>query len=163
VALRKARGLISASARFETRGLTREEMSANLDARGTAHLRNVSFGDFDPLQALWHQAGWGTLEPARGEVTLPSASVAFEIRDRRVSLTKQPLELEGAKLTFSGNCGFDGTLELDVRADRRHVTRRWTSAGPEAPPSAWVTDVHLMGPLDRPSVAPEVEVSQAAR
>jgi len=163
VALRKARGLISATARFETQGLTREEMSANLAARGTAQLRNVFFGDFDPLQALWRRAGWGTLEPARGEVTLPSASVAFEIRDRRVSLAKQPLELEGAKLTFSGNCGFDGALDLEIRADRRHVTRRWTSAGPQAPPSARVAEVRLRGPLDKPIVTPEVEVSQAVR
>lgn len=163
LALRKAHGLISGSARFETRGLTREEMSANLDARGTARLRNVSFGDFDPLQALSRQAGWGTLEPARGEVTLPPASVAFEIRDRRVLLTKHPLELEGAALTLSGSYGFDGTLDLNVRADRAHLTRRWMSAGPEGRPSARVVDVHLMGPLGKPIVAPEVEVSQAAR
>ena len=163
VALRKARGQISATARFTTRGLTREEMSANLEARGTAHLGNVSLGDFDPLQALSRQAGWGILEPARGEVTLPPASVAFEIRDRRVWLAKQPLELEGAKLTVSGNYRFDGVLDLDVRADRRHLARRWLSPGPGASPSAWAAAVRLTGPLGKPLVAPEVGVSQATR
>jgi hypothetical protein len=162
-ALRKTRGQISASVRFETRGLTREEMSANLEARGTAHLGNVSLGDFDPLQALSRQAGWGMLEPARGEVTLPPASVAFEIRARRVWLAKQPLELEGAKLTVSGNYRFDGVLDLDVRADRRHLARRWLSPGPGASPSAWAAAVRLTGPLDKPIAAPEVEVSQATR
>jgi hypothetical protein len=162
-ALRKTRGQISASARFTTRGLTREEMSANLDARGTAHLRNIFFGDFDPLQALSRQAGWGALEPAHGEVALASASLVLEVRDRRVSLAPQLLELEGAKLTLSGSYGFDGTLDMAVRADRRRITRRWMSAGPEGPPSAQAALVRLRGPLDKPIAAPEVEVSQATR
>ena len=161
--LQKARGTISGSVRFETRGLTREEMSANLGGRGTAHLRNITLGDFDPLQAVSRQANWGTLESARGDVTLPSASIPFEIRDRRVSLAKQPLELEGAKLTLSGSYAFDGALDLNVRADFRHLTRRWMGAGPEGPARARVADVHLVGPLATPVVAPEVEVSQATR
>jgi hypothetical protein len=161
--LQKARGTISGSVRFETRGLTREEMSANLSGRGTAHLRNITFGDFDPLQAVSRQVNWGLLESARGEVTLPSASIPFEIRDRRVSLAKQPLELEGAKLTLSGSYAFDGALDLNVRADFRHLTRRWMGAGPEGPARARVTDVHLVGPLATPAAAPEVGVSQATR
>ena len=161
--LQKARGTISGSVRFETRGLTREEMSANLGGRGTAHLRNITLGDFDPLQAVSRQANWGTLESARGDVTLPSASIPFEIRDRRVSLAKQPLELEGAKLTLSGSYAFDGALDLNVRADFRHLTRRWMGADPEGPARARVADVHLVGPLATPVVAPEVEVSQATR
>jgi hypothetical protein len=163
VALRKVHGVISGNARFATRGLTREEMSVNLEAHGTAQLRNVSFGDFDPLQALSRQAGWGALEPARSEVTLHPASVAFVIRNRRVSLAKQQLELQGAKLTFSGSYGFDGALDLDVRVDRRHLTRRWISTGAESSSSARVADVRLTGLLDKPLVAPEVGVSQATR
>jgi hypothetical protein len=163
VALRKAHGAISGNARFATRGLTREEMSANLEAHGTVQLRNVSFSDFDPLQALSRQAGWGTLEPARGEVTLHPASVAFVIRDRRVSVAKQPLELEGAKLAFSGSYGFDGSLDLDVRVDKRQLARRWMSTGPEDSSSARVADLHVRGSLDKPVVAPDVEISQATR
>jgi hypothetical protein len=161
--LQKVRGTISGSVRFETRGLTREEMSASLSGRGTAHLRNITLGDFDPLQAVSRQANWSPLESARGEVTLPSASIPFEIRDRRVSLAKQPLELEGAKLTLSGNYAFDGTLDLDIRADFRHLTRRWVEAGPEGPSRARVVDVHLVGSLARPVVTPGVEVSRATR
>jgi hypothetical protein len=161
--LQKARGTISGSVRFETRGLTREEMSANLGGRGTAHLRNITFGDFDPLQAVSRQANWGPLESARGEVTLPSASIPFEIRDRRVSLAKQPVELEGARLTLSGSYAFDGALDLNVRADFRHLTRRWMGAGPEGPARARVADVHLVGPLAMPAAVPEVGVSQATR
>jgi autotransporter translocation and assembly factor TamB len=89
--------------------------------------------------------------------------VAFEIRDRRVSLAKQPLELEGAKLTLSGSYAFDGALDLNVRADFRHLTRRWMGAGPEGPARARVAEVHLAGPLATPAVAPEVGVSQATR
>lgn len=162
-AFHKIRGQVSGSLRFETRGLTRTEMSANLDARGTAHLKNVSFGDFDPLQALSRQAGWGALEPARGEVALTSASVPFTIRDLRVSLVKQPLELEGAKLTVSGSSAFDGTLDLDVRADFRHAARRWIGAAPVGSAGMRVANVHLAGPLAAPVVVPEAEVSQASR
>ena len=163
VVLQKARGTISGNGRFETRGLTREEMSANLSGRGTAHLRNITLGDFDPLQAVSRQANWGTLESARGDVTLPSASIPFEIRDRRVSLAKQPLELEGAKLTLSGSYAFDGALDLNIRADFRHLMRRWMGAGPEGPARVRVADVHLVGPLATPAAAPKVGVSQATR
>ena len=161
--LRDLRGQISGSARFETRGLTRAEMGANLSARGTARLTNVSFGDFDPLQAISLQAGWGLLEPARDEVTLPPAALAFEIRDRRVALPKQLLQMEGAKLTLSGSYAFDGALDLDVRADLRHVARHWIGAGPFGAPGGRVASVRLVGPLMAPAVEPGGAVPQAIR
>ena len=163
VALHKVRGLVSGTAHFETRGLTREEMSVNLDAHGRVQFRNVSFGDFDPLEALARQTPWGTLGPARGEVMLPSTSLAFEARNRRVLLAKQQLDVEGARLTLTGAYSFDGTLELDVRADFRHVARRWMTTGAKSLSGSHVADLRLTGPLDKPTITPELQVSQIGR
>lgn len=162
-ALHGAHASISGSATFATRGLTREEMSAGLDARGTAQLKNVLFGDFDPLQSLVRQAHWGELEPMHGEVALREATVDFTIRDRRVTVTRQPLELEGARLQLTGALGFQGDLELDVNADLRRTTRRWAETAVESPALPRLTRLHLAGPLYRPVVRAEVGISQASR
>jgi hypothetical protein len=162
-ALRKARGGVSGTAQFETRGLSRSEMGANLTARATVQLKGVSFGEFDPLQSVARHAGWGTLEPPRGEVALPSASLTVAIRDRRVVVTNQLMHVEGAGLTLNGAYNFDGAIDLAVRADFRHVKRRWISVTTEHSLALRQGDFHLVGPLAQPTVQPEVQVSQASR
>ena len=162
-ALRKARGGVSGTAQFETRGLSRSEMGANLSANATVQLKNVSFGEFDPLQSVARRAGWGTLEPPRGEVALPSASLALVIRDRRVLVTNQLMHVEGAGLTLNGAYNFDGAIDLAVRADLRRVKRRWLSVTTEDSLALRQGDFHLVGPLGQPAVQPEVQVSQASR
>ena len=162
-ALRGAHATVSGSATFETHGLTREEMSAGLNARGTAQLKNVVFGDFDPLQSLVRQAHWGVLEPTRVEVALRATRLDFTIRDRRVTVTRQPVELEGARLELTGALGFQGDLELDVNADLRRITRRWAEPAEATLVSPRLTRLHLAGPFYQPVVRPEGAVSQARR
>lgn len=162
-ALHKVHGVVSGTAHFETRGLTREEMSTNLDARGTVQFKNLSFGDFDPLEALARQTSWGTLGPARGEVIVPSTSVSFAVRGRCLSLSRLRLDVDGARLTLTGAYSFDGALELNVRADLRHVARRWMITGAESPSGSRVADLRLTGPLDKPTVTPEPQISQIGR
>jgi len=162
-ALSGARGTISGSAAFETRGLTREEMSAGLNVRGTVQLRNVLLGDFDPLLSLVRQAQWGALEPLRGEVGLHEVKMDFAIRDRRVTIIRQPVELEGARLQLTGSLGFQGDLELDVNADLRRTTRRWVETGEETSVLPRLTRVHLAGPLNQPAMRVEGAISQASR
>jgi hypothetical protein len=162
-ALRGARASISGSATFATRGLTREEMGAGLEARGTAQLKNVLFGQFDPLQSFVRQAHWGELEPTHREVALTEATLDFTIRDRRVTVTRQPLELEGARLQLTGALGFQGDLELDVSADLRRTTRRWAETEVESPALPRLTRLHLVGPLYQPVVRAEGGISQASR
>ena len=162
--LRKARGVVSGAAQFETRGLSRSEMSANLTATASVQLKSVSFGEFDPLQAVARQAHWGSLEPTHGEVLMPSASLTLETRDRRVLVTRQQLQIEGAGLTLNGVYNFDGHMDLAVRANLRHVKRHWISETMEeglAP--LHEADFHLAGPLAQPAVQPESQVSQASR
>lgn len=162
-ALRGARGSISGSASFETRGLTREEVSAALEAHGTVHLKNVLLGDFDPLQSLVRQAQWGVLEPRHGEAALRTATLDFMVRGRRVTVTSQPLEIEGARLQLTGSLDFGGDLELDVNGDLRRTTRRWAETGEENPELSHLTRLHLAGPLGHPVVRTEGRISQASR
>ena len=162
--LRKARGVVSGAAQFETRGLSRSEMSANLTATASVQLKSLSFGEFDPLQAVARQAHWGSLEPTHGEVLMPSASLTLEISDRRALVTRQQLQIEGAGLTLNGVYNFDGHMDLAVRANLRHVKRHWISETMEeglAP--LHEADFHLAGPLTQPTVQPESQVSQASR
>ncbi len=162
--LRKTRGIFSGAAQFETRGLSRSEMSTNLSANATVQLKSVSMGEFDPLQAVAREAHWGSLEPARGEVVVPSASLTLEIRDRRVLVTRQQLQIEGAGLTLNGVYNFDGAMDLAVGADLRHVKRHWISVtAEEGSVPLHQADLHLTGPLAQPTVYPESQVSQARR
>lgn len=162
--LRKAHGVFSGTAQFETRGLSRSEMSANLIATASIQLKSVSFGEFDPLLAAARHAGWGSLEPAHGEVVMPSASLTLQIRDRRALITRQQLQVEGAALTLNGVYNFDGQLDLAVRANLRHVKRHWIGEAMEAGLAPLhEADFHLAGPLAQPAIQPESQVSQAVR
>jgi hypothetical protein len=162
-ALHKAQAMISGTAHFETRGLTRQEMGANLNALARVQLRNASFGDFDPLQALAQQAHWGRLEPVHRPVALPAILIPLQITGSRVLLSEFPLVLEGARLTLTGSYGFDGNLDLTVHSDFRHLTRGWANVEGEERPAPRMAGLHLSGALDRLVAAPEVQVTQAIR
>lgn len=165
VALRQLRGAWSGSGHFETRGLSRDEMSANLEAQATVRLRNVDGGDFDPLATLAQSAGWGSLEPERSESLLRSATLALRVRDRLVSIEKSPIDWAGAKLTLGGTYAFDGTADLDVTADLRHIRRRWVSdeGSDLLKPIGPVGRLHLTGPLGGLAVTVEAQLSRAVR
>ncbi len=162
-ALRKSRGSVSGTARFVTRGLSRSEMSANLEAEGKVQLDKVALGDFDPLQALARYTPWGSLEPARGEVTLRRAEIGFSVRDRAVSVVNQTVELEGARLALLGSWVVNGPLEMDVAADLRTMNRRWMTLAPVTSAPSRQMRVHLAGPFDRIMVSSEAEAAQTTR
>ena len=170
-ALRKLKGSISGFGRFETRGLTREETGPNLRGQASLSLKAVSFGDFDPLEALAREGGLGTLEPARKGVAIRSAAIALQVRSQHVLLAETPVELGGARLELSGDYGFDGTLDLGVHADLSHLARRWQSLEALGPgqtndgrlsPGTLPVDVHLAGPLNRLAIVPAVQISRSS-
>ncbi len=163
VAMRKAHGLISGTARFETRGLTRGEMSAGLQAEGKAHLEKLTLGEFDPLAALVRATGAGQLEPERGEATLRAGDFNFKIRDRKISALGQRVDLQGAKLNLTGTWTFGGMLDLDVTADLRHVVRRWAIVAPETSASSRIARVRIGGPIDQITTRGEATAAQAQR
>jgi hypothetical protein len=160
-ALQGTRGVVSASGHLETRGLSREEMSANLQGGATLLFKNLSFGEFDPLGALVRENAWGTLEPARGQAVPASGSARLDIRGRQVALGNASLEISGAKLDLTGTYDFDGAVDLEVRADLRHVRRRLLTRGEASDPPGLLGDVHLTGTFDRMLVIPPLRVSRA--
>jgi hypothetical protein len=106
-------------------------------------------------------AAWGTLEPARGKPGPLSTVATLEFRNRHVDLKKASFDLAGAKLDLRGTYGFDGAVNLGVRADLRHVRRRWLNHGDENNAAPLLGEFRLIGPLDKLVVAPQMRVSSA--
>jgi hypothetical protein len=146
-ALRKSRGAFSGIAQIRTRGLSRSEMSANLESEGRARLERFSFGDFDPVGAILRRTRKGDIDRPRREAPLKNAEIVFGIRDRQVSLVNQHIEVDGARLVLNGNWIFNGPLDLEVTADLRQLRRPGTTAGTRQPEVAPTATVHLTGPL----------------
>lgn len=158
--LRGARGSISGNAHLTSQGLSHEEMSGNLRGEATALLKDVSFGDFDPLAALARQGGLGKLEPPRGPVGLQSAVVTLQIQDRRVAMRDVSVDLSGVKLNLSGSYAFDGTVDLDLLANLRNMRRHWLIRGEESDPEVSRIEFRLAGPLDKLAVVPPMRFSR---
>ncbi|HLY61715.1 MAG TPA: AsmA family protein [Terriglobia bacterium] len=163
IELRKVRGTFSGAGHFETRGLSHAEITSNLQGSATVRLNKVFLGDYDPLQALARQEGWGILEPSPVELNVPSVAGTLEVHDRRVVLGNAPVKVAGGELKLSGAYSFDGAVDLDVRADVRHFTRRWLNVRSENATDSQVLEVHLLGPLDKLQVAPEIAASRPTR
>jgi hypothetical protein len=159
-ALRGARGLLSGDGHVQTYGLNRQEFAANLRGEATVRLKSVSLGSFDPLSAAARAVSWGELDSGRGDV-IRAATAFLRIGDGRVTLNQSPVEISGALLRLSGSCAFDGDLDVDVHADFSRVTRRWIDATDNAMSGDRVTDLYLIGPLDRPAVLSGVQISRA--
>ncbi len=162
-ALRHLQGSYSGAGHFETLGLTRNEMSANLQGQATVQLKNVSLGDFDPLEVLARQAESGSFEPARGQVGFRTSAATLRVGGRRIVLANYLLDVTGAKLNLSGIYNFDGAVDLDVRADLRQVRRRRVNDDSESNSTPRQLSLHLMGTIDKLTVSPEVQASRAVR
>ena len=161
--VRELRGSVIASGHFQTRGLAREDLAENLTGQMALLVRDISFGDFDPLGALAQQAHWGKLEPARGPLTALPATLQLEIRDRRFILETLALDLNGAKLQCEGTYTWAGAMTLDVRADLRHLRRRWLARDDAPQPSGFLPEVRLGGPIDHLVVNPQEALAKVVR
>ncbi len=156
-ALHRLRGTFSGNGHFETRGLSHDEITANLRGRATLHLTNVSLAEFDPVEALARAGGLGTLEPGRGPTSIRVAPATFRVGDRRVILEGTSLELAGGKLEVAGSYNFDGAANLDLRADLSGLRRRWLEIGGDG--ASRSLELHLAGPFHQLVVTRAVEVS----
>lgn len=161
--LRVVRGTVNASGDFQTRGLAREELADNLTGRLALRLRDISFGDFDPLGTLVQQAHWGKLEPARDAAVLSPATLDLEILHRRFILKPTALDLSGASLQFSGAYDWTGGLDLSVRADLSRLRRRWLVREDDSLPAASLAEVRLGGLLDHIVVNPQTSLVRVGR
>ena len=161
--VRDLRGSVNATGNFQTHGLTRDELAENLAGHMVLHIKDISFGDFDPLGTLVRQAHWGKLEPVRSLATAPPATLNVEILDRRFLLKTTVLDLSGANLQCNGTYAWAGTLNLNVRADFGRLRRRWLEREDDSHPPAGHAEIRLGGPLDHLVVNPQEGVARAGR
>jgi hypothetical protein len=153
------RGNVNATGSFQTRGLAREELAENLAGQMDLRIKDISFGDFDPLGTLAQQAGWGKLDSVRGPVTTPLATLRLEVRDRRMILRTATLDLSGASLQVNGACNFAGPVNLNVRADLRRLRRHWLARDDDTTPLVRFEEVRLGGSIDHLIVNPQEGVA----
>ena len=160
-ALQKTRGSYSASAHFVTLGLTRREITSNLQASGEARLKNVSFGGFDPIAAMARASRQNYLEAVREEAPFHSAVVTLRASNGRVDFSSAPVALRDAQLRLDGTYRFGGTARLDVVADLRGFSRE-----PRGENEPFLIGQRLRlrvaGPLNKLTIEPVQEVSKAA-
>ncbi|MGH9360133.1 MAG: hypothetical protein ACRD1O_13290, partial [Terriglobia bacterium] len=160
------KGLLSAGGTFSTRGLTSEEMSANLQSDVEAHLTKLSFGSFDPLQAMARASALGALQPDLGGEEIPSASLDFAIRGQRITLKPARLALSGATLDLSGDCAFNGIANLYIQSDLHNLNRRWLNVSAHQvswPGQALSAKMHLTGHLNKLALVRQVESARVVR
>ena len=155
------RSLAALSGHFSSEGSSRAELESNLQGRARLHLTNLDLGRFDPLRDVAQAAAWGDLAPSRMPLTLRSADLSLEVRNRRVTLKPTRLEIGGALFDLAGSCGFDRKAEFETAADLRHANRRW--AGDRDPPTSRIAHFLLFGPLDTLGAALEDETARSVK
>ena len=148
-ALRGARGSMSLNGHVETGGLSREEMSQNLEGHVAVVAKSLSLAGFDPLDAFARLSGQGALEPVRGPVTFHAVALDLQIHDRAVVLKKTNLECSGARLSLSASRPFEGPVTVRVAADLAHVRRRWLNRSDDVDPGSSPPELDFSGPLDK--------------
>lgn len=158
-ALHQSRGVYSLSTQVGTLGLSRQEIASNLEGQATVQLKNVNFGEFDPLAALARAEGRTDLEPLHGESVMRSATLNLKIRDQRVAVASEPFVLSGANVNLKGWCNFDGSADVTVMAGLRAPARTPASRD-ESAVLARPLRLHLAGPFNKLEVEHPREVSR---
>ncbi len=160
---RSLRGSVNAVGDFHTRGTARGDLAQNLTGRMELRVRDISFGDFDPLGTLAQQAHWGKLEPARTPVTALPTTLDVEISNRHLTLKSMALDLSGARLHCSGDYAWAGAMNLNVHADLRGLRRRWLARADDPNPAARFPEVHLDGTVDHLAVTSHASLATLGR
>lgn len=138
-------GSASATGRFTTRGLTRQEMSVNLRGVTDVSFKNIQFGRFDPLQAAAKAASLGSFLPSWTPQKVSSASLTLTIANQQITLQGSHWPLSGSTFSLAGNYGFDGVANLYVHANLGHASRRWKNDGVQTQDRA--ATLHFVGHL----------------
>lgn len=158
-ALSGVRGLLSATGRFATRGLTRPEMAAHLEGGAAVEIKNAVLGKFDPLAAAAKAASLGVLAPLRGMEAVPALRMNLIVKDRSVQLAPTNIPLGSAVLALGGHYNFNGQAAFLIHADLTHINRRWLIDPPPGLSRRREATVELTGPLSHLSVRPATETA----
>jgi AsmA family/AsmA-like C-terminal region len=161
-AVQKLRGTYSMMGHFESLGLSRQEVSSNLQGQATVRLKNVSLGTFDPLRSLARASGEGMFEPVHGEASFRSAAVTLQVNNRHVTITSSPVDFSGARIKLTGTYSFAGAVNLNVFADLRGLTRAWLPAEASASPGRPSLRLHLTGSFEKLTLEPAQELSRVS-
>ncbi len=148
------RGVVDAKGTIRTRGLTWDEMAENLTGRLEVRGKDVSFGGFDPLGTLAQISHWGKLEPVRGPIAVVPPILNLEISNRRILLDPAIVDLGGAVLQLQGSYAWTGAVDLNVRADLRHLRRQWVLQDDDLESADALREVRLTGKIDHLEVSP---------
>jgi AsmA-like protein len=159
-AFRQTHGTYSVSGNFGTVGLSRQEIATNLEGHATVQLKNVNFGEFDPLGALARANGRIYSDQVRGDAAVRSAIFDLQIKDKRVTAASSPFLLSGANVQLQGWCDFSGAADVSVIAGFRAVNRRVAVEGAGAFDTRPLR-VHFVGPFGKLAVEPAPELSRA--
>ncbi len=127
--LQQARGLYSAHGRFQSRGLSRSEIAANLSGAATLQLRRIALGRFDLLGEVAKQAGVESFEASGASSAIESGTARLTVANRQVELQQGMLNLGAVSLALNGTYGFDGRVHLSLLAGRRGFIRPWAAGG----------------------------------
>jgi hypothetical protein len=157
--LRQSRGIYSVSMHVGTLGLSRQEIAANLQGQATVQLKNINFGDFDPLAALARAEGRSESGSVRGELTMRSVILNLQIKDQRVTTASEPFVLSGTDVNLKGWCDFNGATDVTITAGVR-ASARPAASQEEASSFAHPLRLHLSGPFNKLEVERPREVSR---
>jgi len=161
--LRGLRGSMSVSGHVETTGLSSEEMRQNLEGSGEVVAKDITLAGFDPVGAFVRLAGEGTLEPLRTPTGFRSLTLNLEVRDRHVLLAKTTLNSSGARLSLSGDEGFDGLVNLHVAADLQRLRRHWLMRADDADPAPSAPELDFSGPMNNLALTSRSQESEVGR
>lgn len=159
--LQSLRGSAGLTGHFSSEGTSRAELASYLQGRLHLHLTNIDFGRFDLLRGAAQAASWGDLAPGRTPLTLRSADLSLEVRNRRLELSPARVELGGAWFELAGSCGFDHKMDFESTADFSHVSRRWL--GDRNLATSLVAHFRLFGTPDALGVALEDEAARSVK
>ena len=161
--INQIRALVGAKGSFETHGLGHEELADNLTGKIQVHLKDVSFGDFDPLARLAQDSHWGKLEPVRGPITASPATLNLEIRDRRFILNSGAIDFGGAIFAIRGTYAWSGIVDMNVSTDVRRLRRRWLLREEVPLTSGLLPEVRIGGQVGHLVLNPQEVVENAGR
>lgn len=147
--------------RFRTRGLTRQEMSANLSGAAEIKFKNVRLGSFNPVQATANIASIGSFPPFSVPAKLSSASLSLRVANNQITLNSSPWDLSGSIFGLSGRYSFDGQADLYVHADLLRTDGRRTDGESEG--SDHATILHFVGHLKNLTRVPNSETARLTK
>ena len=78
----------------------------------------------------------------------------LEISNRRILLDPAIVDLGGAVLQLQGSYAWTGAVDLNVRADLRHLRRQWVLQDDDLESADALREVRLTGKIDHLEVSP---------